>query len=309
MNRCPITYEPMADAQVYSEKGLKLIHRGLKSLAPLEFSAEQQRQEAINRAGKMSIQGLQPKLSAVLRVSEGRLEIVDRGGRYILKPQSADYPELPENEDLTMHMASAVGIEVPLHGLLRSSDGSLTYFIQRFDREGRTRVPLEDFAQLTAESRDTKYNSSMEKVAAVIDQFCTFPAMERVKLFERTLFSFLVGNEDMHLKNFSLITRKQKVELAPAYDFLSTTIAMKNPREELALPLQGKKSRLTRHDLMEYFARERLRLNERVLRDVVSRFMAAIPLWRDLLDRSFLSEELKRKFALLLDERTMRLQL
>jgi serine/threonine-protein kinase HipA len=309
MNRCPITYEPMADTQVYSEKGLKLIHRGLNSLAPLEFSAEQQRQEAINRAGKMSIQGLQPKLSAVLRVSEGRLEIVDRGGRYILKPQSADYPELPENEDLTMRMASAAGIEVPLHALLRSSDGSLTYFIQRFDREGRTRVPLEDFAQLTAESRDTKYDSSMEKVAAVIDQFCTFPAMERVKLFERTLFSFLVGNEDMHLKNFSLITRKQKVELAPAYDFLSTTIAMKNPREELALPLQGKKSRLTRNDLLEYFARERLRLNESVLRDVVLRFMEAIPLWRDLLARSFLSEELKRKFAVLLDERTMRLEL
>jgi len=299
----------MADTQVYSEKGLKLIHRGLNSLAPLEFSAEQQRQEAINRAGKMSIQGLQPKLSAVLRVSEERLEIVDRGGRYILKPQSADYPELPENEDLTMRMASAAGIEVPLHALLRSSDGSLTYFIQRFDREGRTRVPLEDFAQLTAESRDTKYDSSMEKVAAVIDQFCTFPAMERVKLFERTLFSFLVGNEDMHLKNFSLITRKQKVELAPAYDFLSTTIAMKNPREELALPLQGKKSRLTRNDLLEYFARERLRLNESVLRDVVLRFMEAIPLWRDLLARSFLSEELKRKFAVLLDERTMRLEL
>jgi serine/threonine-protein kinase HipA len=299
----------MADTQVYSEKGLKLIHRGLNSLAPLEFSAEQQRQEAINRAGKMSIQGLQPKLSAVLLVSEGRLEIVDRGGRYILKPQSADYPELPENEDLTMRMASAAGIEVPLHALLRSSDGSLTYFIQRFDREGRTRVPLEDFAQLTAESRDTKYDSSMEKVAAVIDQFCTFPAMERVKLFERTLFSFLVGNEDMHLKNFSLITRKQKVELAPAYDFLSTTIAMKNPREELALPLQGKKSRLTRNDLLEYFARERLRLNESVLRDVVLRFMEAIPLWRDLLARSFLSEELKRKFAVLLDERTMRLEL
>ena len=208
-----------------------------------------------------------------------------------------------------MRMASAAGIDVPLHALLRSSDGSLTYFIQRFDREGRTRVPLEDFAQLTAESRDTKYDSSMEKVAAVIDQFCTFPAMERVKLFERTLFSFLVGNEDMHLKNFSLITRKQKVELAPAYDFLSTTIAMKNPREELALPLQGKKSRLTRNDLLEYFARERLRLNESVLRDVVLRFMEAIPLWRDLLARSFLSEELKRKFAVLLDERTMRLEL
>jgi serine/threonine-protein kinase HipA len=299
----------MTDTQIYSEKGLKLIHRGLTSLAPLEFSAEQQRQEAINRAGKMSIQGLQPKLSAVLRVSEGRLEIVDRGGRYILKPQSIDYPELPENEDLTMRMASAAGIEVPLHGLLRSSDGSLTYFIRRFDREGRTRVPLEDFAQLTAESRDTKYDSSMEKVAAVVDQFCTFPAIERVKLFERTLFSFLVGNEDMHLKNFSLITRNQKVELAPAYDFLSTTIAVKTPREELALALRGKKSRLTRNDVLEYFARERLRLNERVLGDAVSRFMKAIPLWRDLLVRSFLSAEMKQKFALLLDERTARLQL
>ena len=308
MNRCPITYEPIADNGIYSEEGLKLIHRGLKSLAPLEFTAAQQRQEAINRVGKMSIQGLQLKLSAVLRVSEGRLEIVDRGGRYILKPQSVDYPELPENEDLTMHMAKAAGIEAPLHALLRSSDGSMTYFIKRFDREGRTRVPLEDFAQLTGESRDTKYDSSMEKVAAVIDQFCTFPAIERVKLFERTLFSFLVGNEDMHLKNFSLITRNQKVELAPAYDFLSTTIAIKNPKEELALPIRGKKSRLTRNDLMRYFARERLQLNERILSDLVSRFMKAIPLWRDLLARSFLSAEMKQKFALLLDERTARLQ-
>jgi serine/threonine-protein kinase HipA len=99
------------------------------------------------------------------------------------------------------------------------------------------------------------------------------------------------------------------VELAPAYDFLSTTIAMKNPREELALPLRGKKSRLTRNDLMEYFAHDRLQLNERVFGDVVSRFMKAIPLWRDLLNRSFLSEEMKQKFVLLLDERTARLQL
>jgi serine/threonine-protein kinase HipA len=309
MNRCPITYEPIGGEGIYSEAGLKLIHRGLNSLAPLEFTAEEQRQEAINRAGKMSIQGLQLKLSAVLRVSEGRFEIVDRGGRYILKPPSADYPELPENEDVTMRMASEAGIEAPLHALLRSRDGSLTYFIKRFDREGRTRLPLEDFAQLSGASRDTKYDSSMEEVTAVIDQFCTFPAIERVKLFERTLFSFLVGNEDMHLKNFSLITRNRKVELAPAYDFLSTTIALKNAKEELALPIRGKKSRLTRNDLLKYFARERLQLNERVLGDVVARFVNAIPRWRDLLGRSFLSAEMKRKYELLVDERMMRLQL
>src|SRR5882724_9782789 len=98
MNRCPITYEPLEEDQTYSPQGLRLLNRNLKSLAPLEFTAEQQRQEAISRAGKMSIQGLQLKLSAVLRISQGRFEIVDRGGRFILKPQSRDFRELPENE-------------------------------------------------------------------------------------------------------------------------------------------------------------------------------------------------------------------
>jgi len=148
------------------------------------------------------------------------------------------------------------------------------------ERYGRERLPVEDFAQLSGASRETKYDSSMEKVAGVIDQFCTFPALERVKLFERTLFSFLVGNEDMHLKNFSLITRNEKVELAPAYDFLNTTIALKGAKEELALPVKGKKSRLTRNDLLTYFARERLQINERVLNDVLSRFAKAMPAWR-----------------------------
>src|SRR6058998_3362587 len=98
-----------------------------------------------------------------------------------------------------MRLAGTVGIEVPVHGLVHGRDGSLTYFIKRFDREGSARLPVEDFAQLSGASRETKYDSSMEKVAGVIDQFCTFPAIERVKLFERTFFSFLVGNEDMHL--------------------------------------------------------------------------------------------------------------
>jgi serine/threonine-protein kinase HipA len=234
---------------------------------------------------------------------------VNRGGQYILKPQSLDFPELPENEDVTMRMAAAVGIEVPVHGLVRSVDGSFSYFIKRFDREGRDRMPVEDFAQLSGASRETKYDSSMEKVAAIIEQFCTFPALERVKLLERTLFSFLVGNEDMHLKNFSLITRNEKVELAPAYDFLNTTIALKGAKEEMALPVKGKKSKLTRNDLLNYFARERLQINERVVNDVLSRFAKAIPAWRELLDQSFLSAEAKQKYAALLTERGQRTQL
>jgi serine/threonine-protein kinase HipA len=309
MNRCPITYEPLPDGAIYSQNGLKLLNRNLASLAAIEFTAEQQRQEALSRAGKMSIQGVQLKLSAVLRITEGRFEVVDRGGRYILKPQSLNFPELPENEDVTMRMAAGVGIEVPVRGLLRSVDSSFTYFIKRFDREGRHRLPVEDFAQLSGESRDTKYDSSMENVATVIDQFCTFPAVERVKLFERTVFSFLVGNEDMHLKNFSLITRDEKVELAPAYDFLNTTIALKAAKEELALPVRGKKSKLTRKDLLNYFARERLQINDKVLSDVLLRFAKALPAWRELLDQSFLSADTKQRYAAILDERCKRMQL
>jgi len=284
-----------------------LLNPRLRSLARLEFTAQEQRQEAIRRIGKMSIQGIQPKLSATLSATRGRFEIVDQNGRFILKPPSLDFPELPENEDVTMRMAIAVGIEAPLLGLLVAIDGSFTYFIRRFDRQGRKRLPLEDFAQLTGESRDTKYDSSMEKVASVVEKFCTFPAVESVKLFERTLFSFLVGNEDMHLKNFSLITRDGRVELAPAYDFLNSTIAISNPREEFALPLNGKKSNLTRNDLLGYFGVERLKLNDRLIYHVISRIRNSLPTIGELLDQCFLSQAMKDKFRAILQERARRL--
>src|SRR5260221_5985459 len=114
MNRCPISYEPLARKSDYSPTGLKLLDRRLSWLDRLEFTAEQQRQEALRRAGKMSVQGVQLKLSAVLRLKAGRFELVDRGGRFLLKPPSADFPELPENEDVPMRMAAAAGASVPL---------------------------------------------------------------------------------------------------------------------------------------------------------------------------------------------------
>lgn len=312
MKRCLITYEPFDGDGDFSTAGLKLLDRNLTSLSPLTYTAAEQRQEALDRAGKMSIQGIQPKLSAVLRVKAGAFEIVDRNGRFILKPPSLDFPELPENEDLTMRLAATVGIEVPMHGLVRARDGSLTYFIKRFDRDGRgdnKRVPLEDFAQLSGASRETKYDSSMEKVAAIVERYCTFPAIERVKLFERTLFSLLTGNEDMHLKNFSLITRHNRHELAPAYDLLNTTIAMRNPQEETALPIRGKKSGITRNDLFTSFATERLQINDRVIGEMIARFQTAFQKWDSLLAASFLSPEKKAAYAELLAERKARLRL
>lgn len=142
-----------------------------------------------------------------------------------------------------MSLAAMIGLEVPLHGLVYSKDNSMTYFIKRFDRKSRNeKIAVEDFAQLSHSTRDTKYNSSMEKIAKLIFEFCSFPKVEAVKLFKLTLFNFLVGNEDMHLKNFSLITLGQKICLSPSHGLLNTTIAQKNTKEELALPLNGKKT-------------------------------------------------------------------
>jgi serine/threonine-protein kinase HipA len=302
VNRCPITYE--LTESTYSPAGLRILSPGLTELNIFPYSAEEQVREAAQRASKMSVQGVQPKLSAVLNLKQKVFEIVDKNGQYILKPRNYIYPELPENEDLSMKMAKLAGIETPHHGLIYSKDGTMTYFIKRFDRIGRNRkLPLEDFAQLTGNSRDTKYDSSMEKVAGVIERFCTFPALEKTKLFRLTLFNFLIGNEDMHLKNFSLITRGNKVELSPAYDLLNSSIALDNPAEEIALPLGGKRRRLTARLLIDYYGKERLGLTEKVIRGIIEKITIAFPGWENLIDTCFLSGNMKVKYRELLNQR------
>ena len=308
MNRCPISYEECGDMK-YSSKGLKKLSPKLKVLNDFPYSAEEQIKEAVAKAAKMSIQGVQPKLSTRLNIKNEIFEIVDTGGRYIFKPQTGSYKEVPENEDLTMRLAKLINIEIPLHGLLYSKDGSMTYFIKRFDRVGRNKkVAVEDFAQLSGKDRETKYDSSMEKVVSVIEEFCTFPALEKLRFFNLTLFNFLVGNEDMHLKNFSLIRREMKVELSPAYDLLNSTIVI-NSEEELALPLNGKKNKLRKDDFFEYFAKKRLELTQKSIIQTVRRISEAYPKWIDLIQKSFLSAEMKERYIELLSSRYHLLEL
>lgn len=304
MKRCPITYEIIDDNQVYSKQGLHLLSPKLTQLASLTLTAADLRQEALNRAGKMSIQGVQEKLSAKLKIKQGCFDIVDQGGQYILKPPNQYYPELPANEAITMSMAKVIGLEVPVHGLVYAIDNSLTYFIKRFDRiKHKDKLPVEDFSQLLGYSRDSKYNSSMEKVITVIEKYCTFPQVEYLKFFKLTLFNYLMGNEDMHLKNFSLTTRKNIITLAPAYDLLNTTIAQTNTKEELALPLNGKKNNLTKKDFFEYLAKQRLNLNAQVITDVINDFNNAIPIWQAMIKNSFLSVDMQEKYLTLLNNR------
>jgi serine/threonine-protein kinase HipA len=307
--RCLITNESWAGPGPYSPDGLRLLDRRLHALAPLPYTRDQLIEEAAARSVKMSIQGVQPKVSAVLRVNEGRMEIVDNGGRYIVKPPNLACPELPENEALTMSLATTLDIEVPAHGLLLNADQTRSYFIRRFDRAGWAKLPVEDFAQLSGESRDTKYSSSTEKLIQVIDTYCTFPALERMKLLDRLLFAFLTGNEDMHLKNWSLVTRDDKVELSPAYDLLNSTIPNPRSREELALPLHGKKSNLRANHFWRYLAVERLGLSPALVAETKTRMARASATWPDRIATSFLSETMKERYLKLLAERRQRLEL
>jgi serine/threonine-protein kinase HipA len=287
---------------------LRSLHPQLIDLSPLPLSGEEQLREARLRADKMSIQGVQPKLSAVLRPKERRFEMVDCEGRFILKPNPTPFEEVPANEALTMSLAAASGIEVPDHGLLPAIDGSWVYFIRRFDRAGRgKRLHQEDFAQLSGAGRETKYDSSLEQVAKVVETHCTFPAMEKAKLARLLLFCFLTGNEDMHLKNFSLVVRDGVVRLAPGYDLLNTTLVLENATEESALPLREKKRKLTRNDWVDYLCRERLALPEAIVKGILSDLRDGWGKWTEMIGRSQLSELRQEKYLEILRERHQRL--
>lgn len=304
MKHCPITYEVISDKELYSSRGLRLLSPRLKNLLPLKWNAQEQREEALARSEKLSIQGVQMKISAILNIQKEQFELVNQNGKYILKPQSLDYPELPENEAITMFLAGMIGIDVPLSGLIYAKDNTMTYFIRRFDRGVKgLKYSLEDFAQLTGANRNTKYASSMEKVVSIIQKFCTFPQLEMIKLFKLVLFNFLIGNEDAHLKNFSLITTSDnQVKLSPAYDLLNSAIVLKT-KNEIALPLRGKTQNLIAKDFFDYFAKDRLGLNEKVIVKIINEFRNILPRWSEFLAYSFLSKNMQDKYIELINSR------
>ncbi|MEA3479847.1 MAG: HipA domain-containing protein [Bacteroidota bacterium] len=308
MNRCPISYESCNDK--YANAGLRILSPHLVQLNDLAYTAAEQRHEAAMRAARMSVQGVQPKLSAVLNPKQQRFDVVDIHGKFILKPQHHIYPQLPENEDLTMRMAKSCGIEVPIHGMVYAKDGSLTYFIKRFDRYGRNKkIAVEDFAQVAGLTRDTKYNYSIEKLIRLVEEYCTFPVLEKARLFHRILFNYMVGNEDMHMKNYSLIRMDNKIELAPAYDFLSSTLVLKGNIEESALTIKGKKSNLTNNDLLSYLGKERMNLNDRTISNILINLSNAQKEWYRLISISFLNDEHKEKYMELVRQRSRKLDI
>ena len=250
----------------------------------------------------IAITGVQPKLSLDLekhRNQFSRLTIVGLYGNYILKSPSKEYRELPQNEDLTMHLANIVKIKVAQHCLIRLHSGELAYITKRFDRNKKSKIAVEDFCQLSENLTEHKYRGSIEKVAKITNKYTTNKGLEILRLFELVLFCYLTGNADMHLKNFALLENTfGEYELAPAFDLLSTALVIPDDKEESALTINGKKSRITKGDFDTLASS--MDINEKVLFRIYNKFNSVLPTWIEFIKQSYLSKAMQDKYIQLI---------
>ena len=257
-----------------------------------------------------TVTGVQAKLSMYIQriEQESRFTIVSMDGAYILKPQTIQYPYLPENEDLTMHLAQIAKIEVVPHILVRFEDGELCYLTKRIDRTANgTRLPMEDMCQLTERLTERKYKGSYEQISKAIRQYSHAPGLDLTNYWTMVLFCWLVGNSDMHLKNFSLYAPNTTEHvLAPAYDLVNTLLVIPEDNEELALTLNGKKRKLTRHDFETAMLSSGL--NAKVVSNIFRKFLRIYPQWEATIRASFLPEDLQDAYWQLIQQRILIIQ-
>lgn len=252
-----------------------------------------------------TLTGVQPKISLHLNQHEGskRLTIVGLWGGYIFKPQTELYPYLPELEDVTMHLAEESKLAVVPHSLIRLRDGELGYITRRIDRKADgTKIAMEDMCQLTERPTEYKFRSSHEQVAKAVRKFSSVPDLDVMQYYELVLFCWLTGNNDMHLKNFSIYQPTiGEYRLAPAYDLLNVAIVNPKDNEELALTLNGKKRKLTRHNFETAMLSSGL--NEKVVSNIFRKFLRIYPQWEATIRNSFLPEDLQEAYWQLIQQR------
>jgi serine/threonine-protein kinase HipA len=260
----------------------------------------------------VAVPGVQPKLSLSL-VSEvladgnkGRLTVVGAlGGNYIFKPPSEHYAEMPQNEHLTMRIAEAFGIRTVPSSLIPLQSGELSYITRRIDRtESGEKIHMLDMFQIL-EAFD-KYKGSMEKIGKALGAYSSNTLLDQLYFFELSVFSFLTGNNDMHLKNFSMINDGANWSLSPAYDLLNVSIVNPSDTEELALTIEGKKKKLKREHF-DLFGKG-LGLNNKQIEGVFRRFIKNQSIAMQWIDNSFLSDDFKEKYKTILKERYARIE-
>src|SRR5690606_7130905 len=294
----PSDFHEQCSLDFFGTRQQPLFEHSLKQMAELA-------KNVVERS--IAVPGVQPKLSlslvndAIQDKNKGRLTVVGAlGGNYIFKPPSDHFPEMPENEHLTMRIAEAFGINVVKSSLIRLQSGELSYITKRIDRtDTGEKMHMLDMFQIT-EAFD-KYKSSMEKVGKALNEYSDNTLLDKVYFLELAIFSFLTGNNDMHLKNFSMINSGDKWILAPAYDLLNVAIVNPDDTEELALTIEGKKKKLK----WEHFERlgKMLELNDKQIGSIAKRFQKNKPIATKWIDNSFLSSAYKEKYKNLLEER------
>ena len=299
------------------EEGLKDFHPrcARKFFGTRDIPLMEYRHEDLDRLAEQiihaqtSLTGVQPKLSLNLSKHAGcsRLTIVGLWGEYIFKPQADNYPQLPENEDLTMHLAEAAKISVVPHSLIRMADGRLGYITRRIDRtKNGEKTDMEDLCQLTLHPTEYKYKSSYEQIAKTIALYSSTPKFDLTNYMQLLLFCFVTGNNDMHLKNFSLYRPSLDYQLTPAYDLLNVAIANPQDKEELALPLSGRKTKLRLDDFLN--AAKTMGIDKKVVFRLIASLHKSLPKWQTLIQNSFLTEDMKSQYEEFILSRLSRLQ-
>ncbi|MDE5763250.1 MAG: HipA domain-containing protein [Bacteroidales bacterium] len=309
MCNCLYCYRPLLHGEKDMHTSCIKKFFGTTTLPVLDYTTEQLEQLAMQIIQEQtSLTGIQPKLSLHLKdyKSDKRLTIVGLWGAYICKPQASQYEMMPEVEDLTMHLAETAGIDVVPHSLMRMGDNTLCYLTRRIDRTlSGEKIAMEDMCQLTERQTEHKYKSSYERIGKAILQYSSLPKMDVTNFFELVFFSWLTGNNDMHLKNISLYeTDDNVVRMTPAYDLLNAAIINPKDDEELALTLNGRKKKLQRKDFEELA--KNLGIEQIVVNRLINKYVGLLPKFMTVIRNSFLNLELQDKYIDFLNRRIER---
>ncbi|MEZ7695728.1 HipA domain-containing protein [Prevotella jejuni] len=308
MKRCLCCYRPLHVGEIdYHPQCAKKIF-GSPTAPVLPYTRKDINDLAqVIVANSTTVTGVQSKLSIDLQQDNigepQRLTIVGLMGRYILKPQTERFERLPEIEDLSMHLAEIAKIPTVPHALIRFIDGELNYITRRIDRtDDGQKLPMEDMCQLSGKLTEQKYQGSYELIAKIIEQYSSLPQLDKINYWQQVVFSWIIGNTDMHLKNFSLYSpRTGQYVLSPTYDQVSTKIVMPEDTEEMALSLNGFKKKLLVYDFRE--AMYSTGIPEVVTKRILSDFSKFRDKWFTCIDASFISDDQKQSYKALIDSR------
>ena len=306
MQRCLYCYQPLEQGQTDFHPQCSKKIFGTTTPPELPYTKDDIESLALEVVrSQVTVTGVQPKLSVDLEKEANgkkRFTIVGLWGKYILKPQTELYVNLPENEDLTMHLATMVNIKTVPHSLIRFKDGSLAYITRRIDRDKKKgKIPMEDMCQLTEKLTEQKYKGSHEQIAKIIMLHSAYPVLDLLTYFEVLLFCYLTGNADMHLKNFSLYKPANEYILAPAYDLLSTKLVLPDDKDELALTLNARKRKLKKSDFNHLL--NTYKIDEKVIENIYEKYRKIVPQWLNFIDTSFLPQQMKEEYKSIINKR------